>query len=372
MEPASPGFLSTLPNGLSALGGLNGITSLLGLGGGVGTGTGNGEPGKMDMTLLMAAASASATNYLNPLDPFSNPLDPLHNPLSPVNLITSAPDLIPDTAALLDIPELDNSANSNGTGGTAVAKPKLSPTAIEANNREIGSMAQIAVTSGNPQAVIAMAKMAAQSGNPAAARAMAQMATIAEASGMKTIPPSAVMQIMAKTGLGGKVGMEAAIEAAKYGSPEGREAAVQVQKYQANITKQAANVQITKTLANSGLAKLSDSEVQRMSEGKFKTTQEFMSYMQAPDTEVGSGQCAASQHISVPTKTAATAFVPFLTNKIACNKVVHKQQSPNEKVFRLFGLPFLFWIQWIRSLKGLLFTVCPIVITFSPWLAVNG
>ncbi len=275
MEPATPNFLANiannLPNGLN-LPGMNGITSLFGLPGAddLAGGGGAGNFGaQANMALILAAATAG-NSYLNN-DP-SNTASNL-NPSLAAELLLGG-----DSAALLGIPEL---------GGAKVAKTKLSPTAMEAHERSVSSMAQIAVSSGNPQAVIAMAKMAAEAGNSSAARAMAQMATIAQASGMKTIPPSAVMQVLAKTGLGGKQAMDAAIEAAVHTNPEGRDAAIQVQKYQANIKKQTANVEITKTLAKTGLANLSDSEVSKMTEGKFKTTQDFISYMQAPDTEVG-------------------------------------------------------------------------------------
>ena len=58
------------------------------------------------------------------------------------------------------------------------------------------------------------------------------------------------------------------------------------EKYQAMMVKQAADVEMKKTLANSSLAKLSDSEVKVMTEGKFATAEEFMEYMQSSDTDV--------------------------------------------------------------------------------------
>ena len=52
------------------------------------------------------------------------------------------------------------------------------------------------------------------------------------------------------------------------------------------MMKQAANVQMSKTIANSSLAKMNDQEIKAMTEGKFSSAKEFVEYMQSPDTEV--------------------------------------------------------------------------------------
>ena len=157
------------------------------------------------------------------------------------------------------------------------------------NSQNIANMAKMAITSGTPTAVAAMAKVAAASGNVTAAKAMAQMAQVAASSGVKSIPPEALMSIMAKTGLGGSAGVTAAMAAVRKAQANNQgnvEKQIEAQKYAAVMQKQAANVQMSKTLANSGLAKMSDGEVRKMTEGKFSTTKEFIDYMQSADTDV--------------------------------------------------------------------------------------
>ena len=165
----------------------------------------------------------------------------------------------------------------------------IADAASQKNNQSIANMAKMAITSGAPSAVAAMAKLAAASGNMNAAKAMAQMAQVAAASGVKAIPPQALMSIMAKTGLGGSVAMTAALAATRQveaSTKNNVEKQLEAQKYAAVMQKQAANVQMSKTLANSSLAKMSDQEVLKMTEGQFSTTKEFLDYMQSPDTEV--------------------------------------------------------------------------------------
>lgn len=161
-------------------------------------------------------------------------------------------------------------------------------------NASIANMAKMAITSGTPSAVAAMAKMAAAQGNMKAAKAIAQMAQVAATNGIKTLPPQAIMAIMAKTGLGGSEGMVAAAAAlrkAEASNKDNKEKQIEAQKYVAVMQKQAASVQMSKTIANSSLAKQSDQQTKKMTEGKFSTTKEFIDYMQSPDTEVNPFAC---------------------------------------------------------------------------------
>ena len=161
-------------------------------------------------------------------------------------------------------------------------------------NASIANMAKMAITSGTPSAVAAMAKMAAAQGNMKAAKAIAQMAQVAATNGVKTLPPQAIMAIMAKTGLGGSEGMvaaAAAVRKAEASNKDNKEKQIEAQKYVAVMQKQAANVQMSKTIANSSLAKQSDQQTKKMTEGKFSTTKEFIDYMQSPDTEVNPFAC---------------------------------------------------------------------------------
>ena len=157
------------------------------------------------------------------------------------------------------------------------------------NNQNIANMAKMAITSGTPTAVAAMAKVAAASGNVTAAKAMAQMAQVAAQSGVKSIPPQALMSIMAKTGLGGSAGVTAAMAAvrkAEANNVNNVDKQLDAQKYAAVMQKQAANVQMSKALAGSSIAKMSNAEVRIMTDGKFSSTKEFVDYMQSPDTDV--------------------------------------------------------------------------------------
>ena len=65
---------------------------------------------------------------------------------------------------------------------------------------------------------------------------------------------------------------------------------INLTKYQALMVKEAANNELSKTLANSSIAKMSDQDVKVMTEGKFASAAEFLQYMQSPDTDV-SGNC---------------------------------------------------------------------------------
>lgn len=295
LEPASPTFLSKLPNGFNfsnlvsqninghdlrkisnggALGGLGALgagttsdfSSFLdeydaggfdsgGFDGGGGGGTGNGSS---------SFQNNSSTSYFDAsgfMDDLTASLD-LDTPLD-------EDDVAPNSLVI-----------SNGNSAQA--------------NASIANMAKMAITSGTPSAVAAMAKMAAAQGNMKAAKAIAQMAQVAATNGVKTLPPQAIMAIMAKTGLGGSEGMvaaAAAVRKAEASNKDNKEKQIEAQKYVAVMQKQAANVQMSKTIANSSLAKQSDQQTKKMTEGKFSTTKEFIDYMQSPDTEVNPFAC---------------------------------------------------------------------------------
>ena len=296
LEPASPTFLSKLPNGFNfsnlvsqninghdlrkisnggALGGLGALgagttsdfSSFLddydggggfdsgGFDGGGGGGAGNGSS---------SFQNNSSTSYFDAsgfMDDLTASLD-LDTPLD-------EDDVAPNSLVI-----------SNGNSAQA--------------NASIANMAKMAITSGTPSAVAAMAKMAAAQGNMKAAKAIAQMAQVAATNGVKTLPPQAIMAIMAKTGLGGSEGMvaaAAAVRKAEASNKDNKEKQIEAQKYVAVMQKQAANVQMSKTIANSSLAKQSDQQTKKMTEGKFSTTKEFIDYMQSPDTEVNPFAC---------------------------------------------------------------------------------
>ena len=178
-----------------------------------------------------------------------------------------------------------------GAGGEDVAPNSLAvPGAVpgtQAGYLGLAAMAKSTIDSGTPSAIAALAKMAAANGNVMAAQALSNLASMAASNGLRYVPPNAIMQIMAKTGLGGPVAIQAAMQAAmeveKTITPDKKDAA---EKYQALIVKQAANVQMSKAIANSALAKMSDSEVKVMTDGKFASTAEFIQYMQSADTDV--------------------------------------------------------------------------------------
>ena len=182
-------------------------------------------------------------------------------------------------------------AGGNFGAGDDVAPNSLAvPGAVpgtQAGYLGLAAMAKSTIESGTPSAIAAFAKMAAASGNVVAAQALSKMASMAASNGLRYVPPSAIMQIMAKTGLGGPVALQAAMQAAKEVdkniTPDKMDAA---EKYQALMVKQAANVEMSKAIANSGLAKMSDAEVRVMTDGKFASTAEFIQYMQSADTDV--------------------------------------------------------------------------------------
>ena len=182
-------------------------------------------------------------------------------------------------------------AGGNFGSGEDVAPNSLAvPGAVpgtQAGYLGLAAMAKSTIESGTPSAIAAFAKMAAASGNVVAAQALSKMASMAASNGLRYVPPNAIMQIMAKTGLGGPVALQAAMQAAKEVdkniTPDKMDAA---EKYQALMVKQAANVEMSKAIANSGLAKMSDAEVRVMTDGKFASTAEFIQYMQSADTDV--------------------------------------------------------------------------------------
>jgi hypothetical protein len=63
--------------------------------------------------------------------------------------------------------------------------------------------------------------------------------------------------------------------------------AVVAARVKAVVAQAQTNMQISQTVANSSLAKLSDVDTRVMSEGKFYTTKEFINFMQSSTTEVG-------------------------------------------------------------------------------------
>ena len=87
------------------------------------------------------------------------------------------------------------------------------------------------------------------------------------------------------------VAAAAAVRKAEASNKDNKEKQIEAQKYVAVMQKQAANVQMSKTIANSSLAKQSDQQTKKMTEGKFSTTKEFIDYMQSPDTEVNPFAC---------------------------------------------------------------------------------
>ena len=264
-EPVSPTFLQKLPNGFQMpnFSGFN--FGPPGQGGGQQSGQGNGFDigGGNDFNAFSTDFSTNSTGLTSST---SNNFD------------TSG--FMSDLSASLDL----NSSDFN----VDVAPNSLAiPEGNAQNNQNIAQMAKMAVSSGSPSAVAAMAKMAAATGNAVAAKAMVQMAQMAAKNGVKSIPPEAIMQVMGKTGLGGTAGLNAAMSAARQTkSKDNPEKQVEAQKYQAVMMKQAANVQISKTISNSSLATMSDQQVKKMTGGNFKTNKEFMDFMQSSDTDV--------------------------------------------------------------------------------------
>ena len=277
LEPASPNFLSKLPNGFNfsnlnpnlnglnfggcANGGSAGVGAspdftFADYGGGFDGGGGGGSEnnGSFQSNSSTSAAYFDASGFMSDL---TASLD--------LDTDLSVDDVAPNSLVISD-----GSSNSNA-------------------NANIANMAKMAITSGTPSAVAAMAKMAAAQGNLKAAKAISQMAQVAATNGVKTLPPQAIMAIMAKTGLGGGQAMVAAASAARQveaSNKDNVEKQIEAQKYAAVMQKQAANVQMSKTIANSSLAKMSDQQTKKMTEGKFSSTREFIDYMQSPDTEV--------------------------------------------------------------------------------------
>ena len=223
-----------------------------------------------EMALMMAAQASVSGNGIS--SAFTDPTDSIlfNNDTTSTSGGGGFYNTVQDYGMVADVPP-----NSLAVPGSA------------ASNLSIAAMAKSAIEAGTPSAIAAMAKMAAASGNIVAAQALNKVATMAAQNGLRHIPPSAVMQIIAKTGLGGPAALQMAMQAAKEVektiTPEKMDAA---EKYQAMMVKQAADVEMKKTLANSSLAKLSDSEVKVMTEGKFATAEEFMEYMQSSDTDV--------------------------------------------------------------------------------------
>lgn len=281
MEPASPSFLSKLPNGFNFPTNMNGFAAM-GMGGQLGMNSGGGSSANPDFSFTDYSSfdgggggSGSGGNF----DYYNSTSTPSAPTGSGSYFDTSG--FMSDLTASLDMEEdaMDVAPNSLVIADANSQK----------NNQTIANMAKMAITSGSPSSVAAMAKMAAASGNVAAAKAIAQMAQVAAASGVKAIPPQALLSIMSKTGLGGAVGMTAAMAATRQveaANKDNVEKQIEAQQFAAVMQKQAANVQMTKTLANSGLAKMSDQDVKKMTEGQFSTAKEFIDYMQSPDTEV--------------------------------------------------------------------------------------
>ena len=269
-EPVSPTFLQKLPNGFQMpnFSGFN-----FGPGPGQGGGGGGGPAGGNN------GFDAGGFNDFNAFSTdFSTNSTGLTSSTSNNFFDTSG--FMSDLSASLDL----NSSDFN----VDVAPNSLAiPEGNAQNNQNIAQMAKMAVSSGSPSAVAAMAKMAAATGNAVAAKAMVQMAQMAAKNGVKSIPPEAIMQVMGKTGLGGTAGLNAAMSAARQTkAKDSPEKQVEAQKYQAVMMKQAANVQISKTISNSSLATMSDQQVKKMTEGKFKTNKEFLEFMQSSDTDV--------------------------------------------------------------------------------------
>jgi hypothetical protein len=271
-EPLSPSFFAKLPNGFKFPPQLNGLASMFSNMGGVKQGPDFGLSSEFSMFEDNDMSSLLLSSGMGDLSDFTS----LSNNTSYFGGSGGG-----GGSHDLNAFSVNNLNSSDDLLGTTMLQ--LAPKNETQTNESIAQMAHVAVTSGNPQAVAAMAQMAAASGNPMAAAAMVQLVKLAAENGMTTIPPTAVMQIMAKTGLGGRTGLNAAMTAAKSVS-QAQEA--QVTRYQALMSKEKANVQINTTLANSSLAKLGDEEVIAMSDGKFATAKEFISYMQSPETEV--------------------------------------------------------------------------------------
>ena len=266
--------------GAGAFGGLlggmlgGGLGEALGLGGGLGASPlGLLAAQDPEMALMLAASGAvsggtgglgDATGMDSIL--FNNDLtnSSTSGGLNEFSYTTSLPDFVQDV-----------SPNSLAVPGSS------------ASNLGVAAMAKSAIESGTPSAIAALAKMAAASGNIVAAQALAKVSQMAASNGLRHIPPSAIMQIMAKTGLGGPAGLQAALQAAKEVektiTPDKMD---QAEKYQALMVKNSATEQIKQAFASSSLSTLSDAETKLMTEGKFATTEEFMEYMQNPDTDV--------------------------------------------------------------------------------------
>ena len=281
MEPASPTFLSKLPNGFNFPTNLNGLKNFGSAGGSSGTSSYGGGGPDFSFTDYSSYGGDGGGGGGGGFSSYSGGDDYLNN-ASTSSQYFDASGFMSDLTASLDMDEdmsMDVAPNSLVIADANSQK----------NNQSIANMAKMAITSGTPSAVAAMAKLAASSGNMAAAKAMAQMAQVAASSGVKAIPPQALLSIMSKTGLGGSVGISAAMAATRQveaQNVDSKEKQIESQKFAAVMQQQAANVQMSKTIANSSLAKMSDQEMKKMTEGKFSTTKEFIEYMQSPDTEV--------------------------------------------------------------------------------------
>ena len=283
-EPVSPTFLHKLPNGFQMPnfsnfnfgpgGGQGGMGGGGGgpMGGGGGGNNGFGGFDSTDYNAFSTDFTSSNTNFAT---------NQMTSSTSNSNFFDTT-GFMSDLSASLDLNSTDLSVE--------VAPNSLAiPEGNAQNNQNIAQMAKMAVSSGSPSAVAAMAKMAAATGNAVAAKAMVQMAQMAAKNGVKSIPPQAIMQVMGKTGLGGTQGLNAAMSAARQTAESTKnnpEKQAEAQKYQAVMMKQAANVQISKTISNSSLATMSDQEVKKMTKGEFKSTKQFLDFMQSTDTDV--------------------------------------------------------------------------------------
>ena len=284
LEPASPSFLSKLPNGFNFSNLVNPNLNGLNFSGGV-SGVGNGANGGIGGA--GTDFSSAFADYESGFD--GGGFDPDNGfstfQSSPSTSYFDASGFMSDLTASLDL-DTDLSVDDAAPNSLVISDGNTN-----GSNASIANMAKIAITSGTPSAVAAMAKMAAAQGNVKAAKAIAQMAQVAATNGVKALPPQAIMAIMAKTGLGGSEGMVAAASAVRKveaANANNKEKQIEAQKYAAVMQKQATNVQMSKTIANSSLAKMSDQQTNKMTEGKFSTTREFIDYMQSSDTEVNS------------------------------------------------------------------------------------
>ena len=240
-----PGIIPKMPNGMSlqsmfagggGMGAFNGMgfnpaMAMAAMGGGM-----DGDAGDMNlmMATMLSAMSAGGS------DPLGDSFD------------------MSSLAAGLD------GGSASFIQSMAMTNPAMAMAMAAASGG--GGGGPSAAFGGNPMAMMAAMAAASQGGAAGGNPAMAMMAAMAAAQG----------------GAGGG-GMFGGTDSSGKPVPP----AVVAARVKAVMAQAQTNMQISQTVANSSLAKLTDVETRIMSEGKFYTTKEFVNFMQSSTTEVG-------------------------------------------------------------------------------------